>query len=605
MTDNNLDNKDVKDIKKIMSKIEKVFQEKQGFSKLSLFSDPVSESNFESMDPNIFSTSYESSRINENLNTNNSDNMIEGFENPGSSILEQLFKPIKNPKDIADHYLNNELKEQKLSKDDRDPDEMKNSKKNKYCEATFYMGQVVQLRSEVKNETPTYYKISKNDIKKRKADITQLPPLENDEDDAPIKTNINYDDITPASVSFEFTSIPKYIYSLFIYLNYGIQKTVVYSAEVLSTDFTQTESMSEEEEEAFKKTLKEDQQILIDNVYKIFNILMIIFITYNWFFVFFYKDENNNIIKYCEFNPEDVNKRGDVARFFLEFGYFPFCVFTTFFIYKEPGLLSFPNMSNFIESNVVLFIGLFSLIYFNFEKLSYFVTKLTNGRDTSYIIYFLTLFGIFAGTSESNEEWNKTLEFYNKYYIGFLVWIFRAIIALFMLPYVNITIGFYLLYSSFFSIFHDTYITKKASNVFNNITNMLNINTKTSDECDFDDDCMTTYESFKRICKQIYNMFINNFSFVIVITIILSSFNEFFSIKNETLRISSIFSLVFMVFLTIVLNISNPSASGANDIANDGMKIGSSLYYTFISPILNILSMIMSLPSRLRSTSAY
>ena len=54
---------------------------------------------------------------------------------------------------------------------------------------------------------------------------------------------------------------------------------------------------------------------------------MIIFITYNWFFVFFYKDENNNIIKYCEFNPEDVNKRGDVARFFLEFGYFPFCVF--------------------------------------------------------------------------------------------------------------------------------------------------------------------------------------------------------------------------------------------------------------------------------------
>lgn len=604
MTDNNLDNKDVKDIKKIMSKIEKVFQEKQGFSKLSLFSDSVSESNFESMDPNIFSTSYESSRINENPNTNNSDNMIEGFENPGSSILEQLFKPIKNPKDIADHYLNNELKEQKLSKDDRDPDEMKKSKKNKYCEATFYMGQVVQIRSEVKNETPTYYKISKNDIKKRKADITQLPPLENDEDEAPIKTNINYDDITPASVSFEFTSIPKYIYSLFIYLNYGIQKTVVYSAEVLSTDFTQTESMSEEEEKAFKKTLKEDQQILIDNVYKIFNILMIIFITYNWFFVFFYKDENNNIIKYCEFNPEDVNKRGDVARFFLEFGYFPFCVFTTFFIYKEPGLLSFPNMSNFIESNVVLFIGLFSLIYFNFEKLSYFVTKLTNGRDTSYIIYFLTLFGIFAGTSESNEEWNKTLEFYNKYYIGFLVWIFRAIIALFMLPYVNITIGFYLLYSSFFSIFHDTYITKKASNVFNNITNMLNINTKTSDECEFDDDCMTTYESFKRICKQIYNMFINNFSFVIVITIILSSFNEFFSIKNETLRISSIFSLVFMVFLTIVLNISNPSASGENDIANDGMKIGSSLYYTFISPILNILSMIMSLPSRLRSTSA-
>ena len=599
MTDNNLDNKDVKDIKKIMSKIEKVLQEKQGFSKLSLFSDAVSENNFESMNPNIFSTSYESSRINENPNTNNSDNMIEGFENPGSSILEQLFKPIKNPKDIADHYFNNELKEQKLSKDDRDPNEIKKSKKNKHCEATFYMGQIVQLRSEVKNETPTYYKISKNDIKKRKADITQLPPLENDEDEAPIKTNINYDDITPASVSFEFTSIPKYIYSLFIYLNYGIQKTVVYSAEVLSTDFTQTESMSEEEEKAFKKTLKEDQQILIDNVYKIFNILMIIFITYNWFFVFFYKDENNNIIKYCEFNPEDVNKRGDVARFFLEFGYFPFCVFTTFFIYKEPGLLSFPNMSNFIESNVVLFIGLFSLIYFNFEKLSYFVTKLTNGRDTSYIIYFLTLFGIFAGTSESNEEWNKTLEFYNKYYIGFLVWIFRAIISLFMLPYVNITIGFYLLYSSFFSIFHDTYITKKASNVFNNITNMLNINTKTSDECEFDDDCMTTYESFKRICKQIYNMFINNFSFVIVITIILSSFNEFFSIKNETLRISSIFSLVFMVFLTIVLNISNPSESGANDIANDGMKIGSSLYYTFISPILNILSMIMSLPSRL------
>ena len=49
MTDNNLDNKDVNDIKKIMSKIEKVFQEKQGFSKLSLFSDSVSESNFENI----------------------------------------------------------------------------------------------------------------------------------------------------------------------------------------------------------------------------------------------------------------------------------------------------------------------------------------------------------------------------------------------------------------------------------------------------------------------------------------------------------------------------------------------------------------------------
>ena len=230
--------------------------------------------------------------------------------------------------------------------------------------------------------------------------------------------------------------------------------------------------------------------------------------------------------------------------------------------------------------------------------------KKKNNCNTSYIIYFLILFGIFAGTSESNEEWNKTLEFYNKYYIGFLVWIFRAIIALFMLPYVNITIGFYLLYSSFFSIFHDTYITKKASNVFNNITNMLNINTKTLDECDFDDDCMTTYERFIRICKQIYNMFINNFSFVIVITIILSSFNDFFRVKNENLRISSIFSLVFMVFLTIVLNISNPLSSGGNDIANDSIKVGSSLYNTLISPILNMLSMIMSLPSRLTSTSS-
>ena len=587
MTENNLvDKKEITDIKRIMSKIEKVFQEKQGFSKLPLFSDNISKNHFDILDLNTNATQYESESndIHENQNdidianntnnTNNTNDTIEGFENEFSSILEYIFKPVKNPKDIADYYLNNELKQQNLTKDDRSSSDMKKAKKDKYCESKFYMGQIVQMRSDLKKENPKKYKITENDIKKRKVTITQLPPLENEDKPAPKKENIPYDDITQASIGFEFTSIPKYIYSIFIYIHYGLQKSIIKYTELFSNVGSQYDSMTEEEKKEFNENLKHDQEVLIENMYKILNVILIVFITYNWFFVFFYKDENENIIKYCQFDPEDLNKRGDVARFFLEFAYFPFCVFTSFFTYKEPGLLSFPNMNNYISSNVVLFLGLFLLIYFNFEKLSHFVTKLTNGRDTSYVIYLLTLFGIFAGTSPYNEEWNKILEFYNKYYIGFLVWLFRAIITMFMLPYVNMLIGFYLLYSSFFSIFHDTYVTKKANNVFDNISNMLYLNTKIPDECDFDDSCLTNYDRFIRLCKQTYNMFVNNFSFVVIITMILSSFQSFFNMKNENIRLSSNIALIFFIFVVLTLNINaNNSSSGENSIYGDGSKI--------------------------------
>ena len=43
--------------------------------------------------------------------------MIEGFENPGSSILEQLFKPIKNPKDIVKQIADTLANNQKLTKE--------------------------------------------------------------------------------------------------------------------------------------------------------------------------------------------------------------------------------------------------------------------------------------------------------------------------------------------------------------------------------------------------------------------------------------------------------------------------------------------------------
>lgn len=606
MTENNLvDKKERKDIKKIMSKIERIFQEKRGFSKLPLFSDNISDNNFNQLDLNTNATQYESNDVNENQDTIDNDNTtntdtIEGFETEFSSILEYIYRPVKNPKDIADFYLNNELKEQKLAKDDRDASYMKKSKKDKYCESTFYMGQIVQLRSELKNENPKKYQITTNDIKKRKVTITQLPPLEDEEKPAPKKENIPYDDITQATIGFEFTSIPKYIYSVFIYIHYGLQKSIIKFTELTSDLRSQYDFMTEEEKKEFKENLKHDQEVLIENMYKILNILLIVFITYNWFFVFFYKDEYENIIKYYQFDPNDVNKRGDVARFFLEFAYFPFCVFTSFLTNKESGMLSFPNISNFISSNVVLFLGLFLLIYFNFDKLSYFATKLTNGHDSSYIIYFLTLFGIFAGTSEPSEEWNQTLEFYNKYYIGFIVWLFRAIITMFMLPYVNISIGFYLLYSSLFSIFHDTYVTKKANNVFDNISKMLYFNTKMPDECEFDDSCLTNYDRLIRLCKQIYNMFVNNFSFVVIITIILSSFNSFFNMKNENIRLSSNIVLIFIIFTMLTLNINaNNSSSGQNNIYGDGSKIAysisSTIFRTIAIPIATIISMLNSL----------
>ena len=95
-------------------------------------------------------------------------------------------------------------------------------------------------------------------------------------------------------------------------------------------------------------------------------------------------------------------------------------------------------------------------------------------------------------------------------------------------------------------------------------------------------------------------MFVNNFSFVVIITMILSSFNSFFNMKNENIRLSSNIVLIFIIFTMLTLNINaNNSSSGQNNIYGDGSKIAysisSTIFRTIAIPITTTISMLNSL----------
>lgn len=510
MNDTKSDNIDLDNINK---KIKSVYNKKKGFTKLPLFESLLNKQE----------EKKESKEQNEEVET-------EGFTS-------------NYKKDFADRELIAELENMGFmaSTGDSSDESISKRKGDRWCKESYGVGDRVQIKGD---ESKQMYIIIKVD-----GNVVALEPIFNKEKKNEITT---VDKIYKAKfLGNPFTMFVSIFYLPFVFISYGMKKSSIFFSDIVT----------------FKKAEEKDQRLLYDEFYGFVNFFFILFITYNWLFIWCYKDSEGKGVETLKWDTDWLEKNyGDVIKYFLEYPLFPTTILNVFFTSKTEGHFSIPNLINNLQTPAIQWFISFILIYLSFDFVSGWVKGLSQSKDSTFIITLLLLWAIFAGTRKETDEEKEFAK--DKWYsFLFFRWLFKSIVSWGMYMFICLFMFGYMMYYSLFSL------TKPGvGNISETYKKLMKyLNSESEEE---ESNCKNLYECKSTMDKIIYliKYLINHiFDFIIIIIAIMNMLKSLtvFNLKLKSERLKSVMNIfipIGIVFLILIQIFTNKEENEFDDL---------------------------------------
>ena len=318
----------------------------------------------------------------------------------------------------------------------------------------------------------------------------------------------------------------------------------------------------------FKKVEEKDQRLLYSEFQTLINSFFILFITYNWLFIWCYKDENDIGIETPKWDTDWLeNKYGGIIKYFFENPLFPTSILNIFFTSKSDTHFSIPNILNGFKAPIFQWFLSFIVIYTLFDFGTSWVKGLSQSKDSTYIIMILLLWAIFAGTRmPTREEFEADLKLWKSYI--FFRWLFKAIVSWGLYMFICLFMFVYMIYYSLFSL-----TIPGIGNISETYKKLIKyLNSEEEEETN----CIDSYECKSNWDKLIYliKYFLNHiFDFIIIIIAIMNMLKSLtvFNMKLESDRLKSVMNIfipIGIVFLVLIQVLVFEEKNEFSDISN-------------------------------------
>lgn len=516
MNDTKRDNIDLDNINK---KIKSVYNKKKGFTKLPLFESLLNKQE-EKKEQNI-----EQNIENEKVET-------EGFTS--------TYK-----KDFADRELIEELQNMgfmSCTGESSNESSTNNTRKDRWCKESYESGEKVQIKGDKSMQIYSIIKIQGN--------VVALAPVMNNDAENKITT---IDKIQKVKyLGNPFTIATSILYLPFVLISYLMKKSSIIFSDIVT----------------FKKVEEKDQRLLYSEFQSLLNSFFILFITYNWLFIWCYKDENDIGIETPKWDTDWLeNKYGGIIKYFFENPLFPTSILNIFFTSKSDTHFSIPNILNGFKSPTVQWFISFIVIYMLFDFGSSWVKGLSQSKDSTYIIMLLLLWAIFAGTRmPTKEEFEADLKLWKSYI--FFRWLFKAIVSWGLYMFICLFMFVYMIYYSLFSL------TKPGigniSETYKKLIKYLNSQDEEESNCADSFQCKSTWDKLVYLIKY----FINHiFDFIIIILAVMNMLKSLtvFNMKLKSDRLKSVMNIfipIGIAFLILIQFVTYEEKNEFGDLLN-------------------------------------
>lgn len=221
---------------------------------------------------------------------------------------------------------------------------------------------------------------------------------------------------------FEITKIFKYIryipkcfYVLIAGIDYIQKKTISIFCDAITI--------------ASEPITEKDKRLVISEYYNLVYLFIIVFITYNLFYIWCFQDKDGNYVPLKNFNEEFLNAQSNyssqsemqqtvqkIFNFFFEFLMFPIFSVDTIFSRRDAKFempppfgffgkipYSFPSILEYIirffstkQIANIKWYFLFFVLYFNRKKLTHILNGYAEGKDWRQLIFLLFAIGIIS-----------------------------------------------------------------------------------------------------------------------------------------------------------------------------------------------------------------
>lgn len=440
-------------IQKIKERIKKINEKNKGFTKL-----PTLENIYEQ---EAFTTKHTNVRFSE------------GFK-------ERMENEKPTYSDFADKEFAKEMeklgfaKESKLSMESGD-EKLHDKRCDDVNKKELYEGEFVRKKGD-----SFLWKIIKSNKKEKTFDI-QRDTAEND-----IETITNVPEKELYRGDFVNVNlleiIPNVNYLPFVLFDYGVKKMGIGVCDRI----TESHNTVVERKRYAPVAPEKDKRTVVAEIYNAIFLCIVIFMTYNWFFIWCFKDKDENFIPTIPVVDDNLGESSSnqAYKFILEYYLFPLKYFDKFFTCQDPDCFSIPVMLNKVTSNpslqwifiFILLISGFSSDITMFNSIPYmkeyilqgnsswlkdWLLGLSQGKDYSFGLIALVFVGIISSMmSESEPEVKvpgqnvvvQTAESWGKLLKRLIIFIIQLLITAFLYPYVCIYLFYYLISYSIFGM---------------------------------------------------------------------------------------------------------------------------------------------------------
>lgn len=343
-----------------------------------------------------------------------------------------------------------------------------------------------------------------------------------------------------------------------------------------------------------------EQKMIINEFYKSINFFIILVITYNWFFVLFYV-EDDRFIEVPAYDTNWLNNNSSIARFIFEYSLLPITFMHTLFTSRKIGTSFFYYIYNISQKPFFQWWILFFIVYFFLYPIDQggwfkkYIFSCGKGKEVgdgfvmsilyisifkplSFIKSFIDIFNVTPPKSiEEEREEEKYKDSYLWHISNFLKWGLRVGITYSLYPFTLFLMFAYFVLHSLFSVklYEDKYAgfmeiimnILGSLNPFSDVSPIyrkMNQFMKGNDEGMDDDEVQNSSEESK--CKpnknKISPMMIKLMNIILLFVFsrgISENIYNFSTLKNEALKgtLTGLSGLALLIFGVLLYGESN------------------------------------------------
>ena len=214
--------------------------------------------------------------------------------------------------------------------------------------------------------------------------------------------------------------LPNVNYAPYVFIDYIIKKIGIYSCDSIVWFYNTGENNVPLPED-------KDKRIVISEIYNAIFLCLIIFMTYNWFFIWCFKTD----FSHTTTTPIIADDFGNTPsskgfKFILEYYLFPLKYFDMFFTCQEENCWSIPVFLNkYVPNHMLQWFLIFAVLVSGFSSditlfnsipygkdllqnkgswLKDWLLGLSQGKDSSYILIALLFIGVIVGFASGSDE---------------------------------------------------------------------------------------------------------------------------------------------------------------------------------------------------------